>query len=687
MATSVKTSRQDIQLGNIFPIDETRTELVQYIQSEMDSCESSKEERTSRIDKWRRASQCEPAEKKKTFPWDGASNIVTAMTMTDVNGMTSALKAAYADKKPFFHTHAINPAYNKHAEAMTKYMSLLVESKFHLNLRQLLNEMFYEVAMIGTKVAAVAWDVDVSTFKRKGSQGETEVVNIVRHKGPKIVPIRDEGFYIPPYAEDLQSSPWIAAIHNLTFPELKTRERQGIYYNIDSIKPYAVNISSENAERDLSRAGVSIGSTTELYRIVEAYAFWDAEDDGTIVDVKIWFERTSGIVIREEFNDLGVRNISAGNYFKLPGQFYGMGIGWICENPQDAVDALTNMAINSTHISSLQGFVTKRGSGIGPKFKFKPLFQLELDSPRDDFQAVVFPNTIGPNMALAGQMRNDADRAVGANNALLGFPDTVAKTRSTASGYMFQAQQSSRSFNSVVENMDSWLGEIAMLIMFQLINHKDDVNTDIIGTEDGKLVREVLDMKIEDVHLNFGFSITSTEIEQTEEARRQAILTLTQLYSMYGQKMLGLVQGDLQISMQLMQQMPQLGPMVQKSVGQYFEMSNQFKVGSTKLMQYLLDYFDIEQKGYLPYTKDIEMMLEFMNAMKDVQIGGMQNGQLPGNSGQPRSIGSGTQDLGGPVGGPGAQGGVNQPNSPDNGAGSGSTGSGSGGGAPGGFGV
>jgi hypothetical protein len=231
---------------------------------------------------------------------------------------------------------------------------------------------------------------------------------------------------------------------------------------------------------------------------------------------------------------------------------------------------------------------------------------------------------------------------------------------------MFLAQQSSRLFNAVVENLEEAYGEIGMYIVFLLIKHKDEIDYNLISKEKEPYLKEIFDnLTMEDVHLKFNFNIASTEVEQTEEAKRQRLLTLSQLYSMYGQQTLQLLQSMLSMAQQLGPQATM--PLMQK----YQEFGSQFLVGSSKLMKEILGFFDVSYNGLLPYTKDIEMMLEMMKSLKDyniqMKLGGMLNGnngemganpagaQVPGGSEGRRNDMENVSETGGSVEGPGPE--------------------------------
>lgn len=613
--------------------EEERRKLVDYLISEMTTTKTSRASLMEKLDTWRRQREARPNEEVKDFPWKGASNVAVPLAMVNTNGVFASLKASFSQKVPMFNVESNDATRVKHAKALGNYLNLLVESRFHLNMRDVNNTIFYEVGSLGTQFVEVPWLNEILSFKRREPGGGKRLVNMTKRKGPGVNPIPIEDFWAPVYITDLQRSPWIGICHRYTWAELKEREAQGAFENVDEVKEYYKSTLETNRQRDNERIGASTGDA-KVYEIYEFYVRWVVDDEDDVPDdLKVWVELDSGVILREEFNELGPRPLVRIPFLQFPGSLYGMGVGWIVEYLQDSADALFNMAINSTHISSLQMFATKRGSGIGAKERFRPFKNIPCDDPKNDFVPVVFPNTAQPNMAMLGLVREFADRAVGMTNALTGMPDTYAKSRTTASGTMFLAQQGNRLFEAVQENVEEAYSEMIMYVVFQMAKHKDELDLSLCGPEDEILLQEIFDMPIEDIHLHFNFRISTTEIDKTEEAKRQSILTLAQLYSMYGEKVLQLIGGNIQLMLQLNPQG------AQAFVQQYQQFSQQFLVGSTHLMDEMLEFFNADKQGLLPYVRDIEMMLEMMKSMKEVSLygygqagGGGSGGGYPGGS-------------------------------------------------------
>jgi hypothetical protein len=633
---------------DILNSEEMKEEICAYLSGEIKSAEAEKTDLLQKIDKWRRQRENVPECATKDFPWKDASNVSVPLSAMNTNTIAASMKAAFEGKKPFYTISANDLSQQDDAKCLEEFVDLLVESRFHLNLREVNNEIFYETSSLGFQFVHVPWIYDSYTYKRV-TDGTLEEVEVVRKDGPGIVPYPYEQVYYRAHVGELQRAPWIGFKNLLTEQELRSRQMQGIYDDIDKILGDERDTEHQNLKDMQQRAGLNAEKTIP-YEVFEIYLFWDVDNDGKMEDIRVWFEPSKEILLRAEYNELGVRPISCFKYMRYTKrEDIGIGVGKMTEQLQDAMDALFNMAINSTHISSLQMFKSREGSGIGVDEPFYPFKKINCEDPRD-FEPIAFPNTLPANLNMMGMVQQFADRFTGATNSMSGFPDTYAKTRATASGTMFLAQQGSRMFNAVTEGIEETYTEVGSFILFQLALHKDRVAKYELFPEDKMMrIMKILEMDPGTLPTKFIFQVRTTEVDTTEEAKRQKLLTKSQLYQLYGQNTFQMLQNTMMVAMQMQQ--PQIAQQMLQKIHEY---TLSFIAGSQKLMEDIFKEFDTDADGYLPNVSDIRMMVELINIMREKQFGQTSN---PANSGQslpgPTYTASGVPTPG-TVGGPGA---------------------------------
>jgi hypothetical protein len=211
---------------------------------------------------------------------------------------------------------------------------------------------------------------------------------------------------------------------------------------------------------------------------------------------------------------------------------------------------------------------------------------------------------------------------------------------------------------------------MGLLVTLQLVANGEKVKArllDLVPGEKQDAVARVLDMDVEDVPLKMSFTVQTTDVDETEDAKRQSILTMTQLYSQYIQEMLQL------LPMLESQQVPAT---VKQFVSQIYE-------GRTKLMEQTMELFgELDPESFTPFVKHIAFMndqmeqrlgqqLEIAKQQQEVQgeqaaAGGPA--RVPaGPGGQPPGGGQGPNGMGMAQGAAGRQGGAGNRQAPGGG--------------------
>lgn len=595
--------------------------------------------------KWRRQREAVPEQETKNFPWEGASNVSVPLAMMTTNGITSLLKSSLMERSPFWDVTRRGTITDKvQADALEAFLEALSESPYHLNLKNHLGPIAYDLVSLGTAFIKVPWVADKWTFRRDDGQ----VVEKLRSASPKVINIPLEDFLMQPYFDDVQRAPWVGQVVYLTEHELRARERIGVFENVDAVINGGASGVTEGREETMDRMGIALGTKDKsgMYAIIELYIYEDADGDGFTEDLKLWVHPETGTFLRAEFNSLGVRPIARLTYFDRPGELYGIGVGWIVERLQDEIDALHNMRIDGTMLSMLQMYVTSRGSNIAPGEEWRPLKHLEVDDASRDFTVVKFPD-ISPGTIQAEYVTKEyADRATGATDAMMGFESFAGSSRRTASGTMFLAQQNMRTLQPVIDSIEDAFSEIGRLATFQLVRNKDFLEDQVlmVPPEHQAALKELLGrIEIEDIPSSFQFRIKTTDMQKTEEAKRQAKLTLIQLYVTYGQ--------------QVFQMLPMIYGQNANVPPQIKQVAAKFFVGATNMMDEVFSFFGDERSDkYLPYVKDIELMLQAMDMAKEQQVGGLYeqiNRAATRGGGQMGNAPGGPTGPAGPQGGPG----------------------------------
>jgi hypothetical protein len=614
-----------LSVDQVLPDEEMRNEIITFITDELEVVQTDRESVEEDWTKWKRQRMAKPLNKVNNSPWPNASNQVVPLAATNTNSLFATTKEKFGSRIPLISVSSSDPTYRDHADALTDLVSTLLESKHHIDIRKKNLTLLYELVSLGTQFVKVPWRIKKWTFKRDGQQVDKVVMD-----SPDVIPIPIEDFFCKLHISDIQQAPWVAVRTRYMDYELKQHAANGIFENVEDVLSFSSRELPDHTIDQLDQQNMTSTLTEDgkEYEIYETYVFWDVDGDGIPEDIKLFIHKDAKVILRAEFNELGLRDIVRIPYMNIPYQLYASGVGQMVERLQDESDTLHNMRINSQHLSSLQGMVTRTGSRHLDDFVFQPLFNLKTDNPREDVVPFKFPDISTSTFQAESIVMQYADRLTGAGNAMMGQPDDQAKTRATASGTMFLAQQGYKLYESISKNIEEGYGEIGLMIVYQLVANSEraiDSVLPLVSEERRPLVMEILNMHPEDIPSRFNFHIRVTEVDKTEEAKLQKAMMLQQLYGAYLQQTVGMAE---KIFM-MQQQAPQLLEPVMK-----------LYVGQTKIMEEVIELLtDKDPSEFTVYVKDIDMMLKQQEMQKDQQVAEVGNAIRQQQAGVQEAVG------------------------------------------------
>lgn len=636
-------------VDEIFPDDADKQQLLDYLQAEHVAVREGqdREQFLQQVQVWRRQRDVRPEQEVKNFPWAKASNMATPATAIVTNGIYTQLLGRFSSKDKLFVVETDNIDTMELANALTALLQVVTEGSHRADLPSKNPDIFQDTVSLGTQFVGVPWTINRMQFKRQGDVG-VEMVNKVVYEGPDVEVPLIEDVLTRPYWKDLDVAPWFTTVHRMMGYELKQGEANGWYEGVDAVEGQPLTEIDENLEDEALRAGITIDYETKLelaktYEIYRTFVFWDADGDGVAEDLVLWWEPTTGHVLRAEYNELGSRPIVRLPYIDRPKLLYARGVGWYAQLLQDEIDSYHNIRNNSMAVSSLQMFATRTGSMKNRSRTFRPLENIEFDDPKNDFMPITFPDVSQSTLQAEMLTRQYLQQVVAAGDALLGQGDSQAKTRATASGQAQQLQTNLKIVNAIQESVAKAYSKIGMKMLLQMAAHSNETLENLVGLVPDQhipvLEKFFSQIRVEDVPGMVKVRVELATDDDNEQSKRQGLMMISTLYQQY-------IQQGLQLAM--MVQNPQLPDEAK-------EFATRGIVGMTRIMEKTLEAFKEKGGGtYLPYVEGYDIMLDALDQQRKamyepirqqlMQQEGQYGGQRAAESTGP---GEGGQLLGG----------------------------------------
>ncbi|PIZ31095.1 MAG: hypothetical protein COY40_02935, partial [Alphaproteobacteria bacterium CG_4_10_14_0_8_um_filter_53_9] len=205
----------------------------------------------------------------------------------------------------------------------------------------------------------------MESWRVKDSSGaDTE---IVWHDGPQVIIRPLENVKYRRGVPKIGRLPWIGIDMTLTEVELRERASKGIY-NLEATQAaikFARTTPNDVEQQQQEADMFDSGETTELYDITEVYVYWDVDGSGVPVDLLLTVHMDSGSILKQQYNTLGVRNITSSRYVHRPFALTGRGTGQMTESMQTEVTVTHNMRNDNAKTAGMRMLAVKRSAGFG----------------------------------------------------------------------------------------------------------------------------------------------------------------------------------------------------------------------------------------------------------------------------------------------------------------------------------
>lgn len=600
-----------------FGDEELLREVVDGLLAEDEEVEEARRRRKERVRKWRRHRAGERDQDVKDYPMPNASNVMVPVSLS-ISQSVFGLAENTFNRNPFWSIGCTSKddKYKDMAAVGTKWMGIIAESRFDLDFPTKRRTAVYEATSLGMCVVKVPWKVVDWDFKRETEDGTLEQIESVTHLGPAVEPIPYEDFNFPSGYTSIQEMPWIR--HRVKLPRhlIQNRMEEGIYEYSEKVLNSPRTTPEVEEVENLEREDKVTGEI-EVWDVFEYYFFDDADGDGKYEDIIVSVHKQTGIVLRQQFNTLGIRPFREVPYFKQPFTIEGRGVCETLEYTQEEINAVHNIRNDNMKIGNMKVVLYKRGSMQQPGTRaLTPGQMVPVNNPRDDVVPFSLGETLGSSMNEEGMLFQYAQRAVGMPEIMQGFSDSTLKSRDTARGQKTRLQQGTGIFETVIGGMKDAFSDIGLIVLYQAVHHRDEVirkerELRRLSDREIELLEELLSIDVAEIPVRFSFSVRTTDLDKTYEVKRQNMLQAAQLFTQYSQQVMPLMQ---QVVGQQGQQMMQQNP-------DAYRWMNKIFTGSTALLAEAFKFFGEEDPDkYVPDVEKQRLMEEMLAMLEEPQI-------------------------------------------------------------------
>lgn len=578
---------------------EQKKELSQFLKDEVNQCLSDRIDITAKWAKWERQYEGKPEETKKTFPWDGCSNVVVPVTGSIIDALLARVMDMWK-VSPFFVAKSLNPQIDSLASPIGDLLEWA--NKHELKLFSTMIPTIISTLKFGNGFGKMVW---VLANKYTGVEGAE-----YRH-----IPINDMLF--PMGSNNIHTSKWCGNRERFTFSDLKKMERQGLISGVSKFKTIEPEVEPidelKTMEEDLT---LSNASPSDFFTVYDLQVSWDINGDDMDEEIHViclWPEFT---ILGIYMNEYGFRPYRHFKLFPRENNIYAMGL---CEYLNDLQEELTTIHRQRTDNATLANtrfFKGKSGAqGVKPGMKIWPGRVFIMDDPATDLigeqLGEVYQSSVQSEMILMSLI----EKRAGLSDVAMG----KAPRRETATTTLALIQEGNKRLDFLITYLKAELSELAMdyIELHRQFASPDKVIR-ILG-QDGSKVDSVINIPDISMRGRLILEVSAGSEVTSKEVQRQQLIQLFSLFKEFYMGMFELAQ---------MVTNPQVSPLVS---GFAVKVIN----SATKFMEQIADNFDVKDaKEIIPVLMDV---VTEMKQTTNMQGGGMDGQGL--NSGGNPSIG------------------------------------------------
>ncbi|GEM_PF-6367584 len=507
--------------------------LSQYLASELEEALQVHELKLEWIDESNRLYLGDPLTSRKTFPWDGAANLVIPLVGITVDSIVARIINTIFAVQPFWSAQALIKDLEPVVHPLQDFMEWSRTNE--LDLYAQVRSWIVEVVKHGWGYLKIYWE----SFTQRGFAIERGAARakdrIIRR--PQIQHVLLADIICQAGIEDeLNQAEWISHRIRLTDGQLRWRKHDQVYTEVDKIlahkaemTPMEEKVLENELEKEATRPRDKLNTLYEIYA--------DLPVGGSDLPVPImltWHHETKTIA-RCVYNPdiMGRRPFKKGKFIDREGKRDGLGISRQLCLIQEEISTLHNQQVDNATLANTRCFVGRRGV-VRNGTRVWPGRFLTVPDPARDIVALQMADVYPSMRQLETSCLAYAERRSGIADYQLGRESNVMGNRATATGTLALIQEGNRRFDLNVRDIRDCLGGVGKQLLLLNAQFRPSGMAYFVKGQDGELIENVLNLPDEFIADGIGMELTASTATINREIEKQGLMsmmgTLTQYY-------------------------------------------------------------------------------------------------------------------------------------------------------------
>lgn len=606
--------------------EDTKAKLVQYLDNELLNHRAERTSFLQDIMDMQDIYWAKPSEAKKTFPFDGACNLIIPLSAIAIEKVHSSTMTTLYGTPQVISTKAKVPEWVDIEREFEIWFDDELQNK--IGIYDFSNDTHLENCKFGNCIGKSGYSKITRKAIREDANGEESEIEVIIKDTATMEPIALSRFLMPFAYIDPQTSPWVGEEKTSTPVELYDLESSGLFEKGSYKKmeawinqlSYATNAGRivEQNQQDLEN------KKPQWPKVVDWNEIWlcfniDKDPDGEKKEIVVYYHQESRQILAVRYNwyeDLH-RPYRIGKYFPIEHRWTGVGICKQNDEFQKEITIQHRQRIDNATLANTRMFKVNRLSGYGPGEPIFPGKMWFLDE-MDHIEPIEFGDVYTSAFNNEQTTLMYSQQRTGVNDMSLGMQQ--AGTPGTATSDMAKLQESKGKSDFYLRNYKKFLNQIIIDVACN-IHQFGPRNLEIQDARPGLAgIKQFFNLPEKYIRDALIFEIKTIGQSDNKMVDRQSWMQIAQMLQQYY---------DAQIALA-----DQLGdPMLMKQI------ITQGLAASTEAMRQVLESFEVRNINRIIVTSELPTPLGEKPAQPNqilLQLmGAQQNGQQQPTSGPP----------------------------------------------------
>jgi len=507
--------------------------LPQYLSSELEEALYAHELKLEWINESNRLYMGDPVTTRKTFPWDGAANLVVPLVGITVDSIVARIINTIFAVQPFWSAQALIKDLEPVVHPLQDFMewSRVNELDMYMQIRS----WIVEVVKHGWAYLKIYWESFTQrAFVIQGGAARPKD-KIVRRPQVKHILLADI-ICQAGIEDELNQAEWMAHRIRLTDGQLRWRKHDRVYQEVDKIlahkaemTPMEEKVLENELEKEAPRP------RDKLNTLYEIYGDLPLGGSDLPVPVMITYHHETKTVARCVYNPdvMGERPFKKGKFIDREGKRDGIGISRQLALLQEEISTLHNQQVDNATLANTRFFIGRRGV-VRNGTKVWPGRFLTVPDPARDIITLPMADVYPSMRQLETSCLAYSERRSGVADYQLGRESNVMGNRATATGTLALIQEGNRRFDLNVRDVRDCLGAVGKKLLLLNAQFRPSGMAYFVKGQDGELIEQVLNLPDEFLADGIGMELTASTATINREIEKQGLMammgTLTQYY-------------------------------------------------------------------------------------------------------------------------------------------------------------